>query len=54
MKESLKEKARWFTLNSEKDITFIIHIPFFVSLPTGNPGAYRLFANLLSLPKASK
>nr|MDQ3373663.1 hypothetical protein [Acidobacteriota bacterium] len=27
---------------------------FFRQLPTGNPGAYRLFANLLSLPKASK
>ncbi len=25
---------------------------FFRQLPTGNPGAYRLFANLLSLPKA--
>jgi hypothetical protein len=24
---------------------------FFRQLPTGNPGAYRLFANLLSLPK---
>ncbi|MEJ7861094.1 MAG: PIG-L family deacetylase [Pyrinomonadaceae bacterium] len=27
---------------------------FFRQLPTGNPGAYRLFANLLSLPKTSK
>jgi hypothetical protein len=27
---------------------------FFRQLPTGNPGAYRLFANLLSLPKAGK
>jgi LmbE family N-acetylglucosaminyl deacetylase len=26
---------------------------FFRQLPTGNPGAYRLFANMLSLPKAS-
>lgn len=26
---------------------------FFRQLPTGNPGAYRLFANLLSLPKAT-
>lgn len=25
---------------------------FFRQLPTGNPGAYRLFANMLSLPKA--
>jgi LmbE family N-acetylglucosaminyl deacetylase len=25
---------------------------FFRQLPTGNPGAYRIFANLLSLPKA--
>ncbi|MCU1288061.1 MAG: mycothiol conjugate amidase Mca, partial [Acidobacteria bacterium] len=25
---------------------------FFRQLPTGNPGAYRLFANLISLPKA--
>ena len=25
---------------------------FFRQLPTGNPGAYRLFANLLSLPKS--
>jgi hypothetical protein len=25
---------------------------FFRQLPTGNPGAYRLFANLLSLPRA--
>jgi len=27
---------------------------FFRQLPTGNPGAYRLFANMLSLPKATK
>jgi LmbE family N-acetylglucosaminyl deacetylase len=27
---------------------------FFRQLPTGNPGAYRLFANMLSLPKAAK
>ncbi len=27
---------------------------FFRQLPTGNPGAYRLFANLLSLPRATK
>lgn len=27
---------------------------FFRQLPTGNPGAYRLFANLLSLPKSGK
>ena len=27
---------------------------FFRQLPTGNPGAYRIFANLLSLPKAGK
>jgi LmbE family N-acetylglucosaminyl deacetylase len=27
---------------------------FFRQLPTGNPGAYRLFANLLSLPKSTK
>lgn len=26
---------------------------FFRQLPTGNPGAYRLFANMLSLPKAT-
>lgn len=26
---------------------------FFRQLPTGNPGAYRLFANMLSLPKAA-
>jgi hypothetical protein len=25
---------------------------FFRQLPTGNPGTYRIFANLLSLPKA--
>jgi hypothetical protein len=25
---------------------------FFRQLPTGNPGAYRLFANILSLPKS--
>ncbi len=27
---------------------------FFRQLPTGNPGAYRIFANMLSLPKAVK
>jgi LmbE family N-acetylglucosaminyl deacetylase len=27
---------------------------FFRQLPTGNPGAYRIFANMLSLPKAAK
>ena len=27
---------------------------FFRQLPTGNPGAYRIFANMLSLPEAGK
>jgi hypothetical protein len=27
---------------------------WFRQLPTGNPGAYRIFANMLSLPKAEK